>query len=158
MGAMAVRSVLLGIRCSQWTSLIKVQAKRTRERLGWCLVWRRRSIFRLREHGRRTSIFLRMILRVLCVLQGVAESLQTITVILFASKWSCLLSRIGLQDAFGEVMKVCPSFEAEDFRERYYSFLGRTTPGAARHCREGLEGHGDGCRTRRFEAGDHGRR
>ena len=38
----------------------------------------------------------------------VAEPLQTITAILPGSKWSCLLSRIVLQDALSEVMKVYP--------------------------------------------------
>ena len=36
----------------------------------------------------------------------VAELLQTITPIVFGSKWSCLLYHIVFQDALGEVVKV----------------------------------------------------
>ena len=62
--------------------------------------------------------FSREILRVLCgyfehqkrvQFEGcVAEPLQTITAILPGSKWSCLLLRIVLQDALGEVTKIYP--------------------------------------------------
>ena len=37
-----------------------------------------------------------------------AGPLQTITAILPGSKWSCLLLRLVLQDALGEVLKVYP--------------------------------------------------
>ena len=38
----------------------------------------------------------------------VAEPLYTLTAVLLAPKWSCLLLRIVLQDALSEVMKVYP--------------------------------------------------
>ena len=66
-----------------------------------------------------------MLLRVLCgyfdnqrrvKFEGcVAEPLQTITAILPGSKWSCLLLRILLQDAFSEVMKVYPPLKLTVF-------------------------------------------
>ena len=62
--------------------------------------------------------FPRQILRVLCghsehrrrvQFEGcVAEPRETITAILLASKWSCLLLRSVLQDTLGEVTKVYP--------------------------------------------------
>ena len=44
-----------------------------------------------------------------------AEPLTTITAILPGSKWSCLLLRIVLQDALGEVTKKLSIFDAEGF-------------------------------------------
>ena len=40
--------------------------------------------------------------------ESVAEPLQTITAILPAANWSCLLLRIVLQDALSEVTKIYP--------------------------------------------------
>ena len=44
-----------------------------------------------------------------------AEPLQTITAILFGSKWSCLLLRIVLQDALIDVVKVDHPMKLEVF-------------------------------------------
>ena len=69
--------------------------------------------------------FPRKILRVLCgyfehqrrvQFEGcAAEPLTTITAILPGSEWSCLLLRIVLQDALGEVTKICPSSKLRVF-------------------------------------------
>ena len=71
--------------------------------------------------------FPRKILRVLCgyfehqrrvQFEGcAAEPLTTITAILPGSKWSCLLSRIVLQDALSEVTKTCPSLKLTVFAD-----------------------------------------
>ena len=44
-----------------------------------------------------------------------AEPPRTITAILPASKWSCLLLRIVLQDALSEVTKIYPSLKLRVF-------------------------------------------
>ena len=44
-----------------------------------------------------------------------ADPLHTITVILPGSKGSCVLLRIVLEDAFSEVLKVCPPSRLEVF-------------------------------------------
>ena len=69
--------------------------------------------------------FPRKILRVLCGYfehqrrvqfeRRAAEPLTTITAILPGSKWSCLLSRIVLQDALSEVTKIYPSLKLRVF-------------------------------------------
>ena len=59
---------------------------------------------RLFEHQRRVQF------------EGcVAEPLQTITAILPGSKWSCLLLKIVLQDAFSEVTKIFPFLKLRFF-------------------------------------------
>ena len=68
--------------------------------------------------------FPRKILRVLCgyfehqrrvQFEGcVADPLQTIKSILFGSKWSCLLLRIVLQDAWSGSYKILPCVEVDD--------------------------------------------
>ena len=45
----------------------------------------------------------------------VAEPVQTITAILFGSKWSRLLRRTVLQDAFSEVLKIYPPMKLKVF-------------------------------------------
>ena len=69
--------------------------------------------------------FPRKILRVLCgyfehqrrvQFEGcAAETLQTTTAILPASKWSCLLLRLVFQDALGDVTKIYPPLTLRDF-------------------------------------------
>ena len=51
------------------------------------------------------------------------EPLQTITAILLVSNWSSLLLRIVLQDALGEVMKVCPPMKLKVFVDDIKAFL-----------------------------------
>ena len=79
----------------------------------------------------------RKILRVLCEYfehqrrvqyEGcVAERLQTITVILPRSKWSCLLLRIVLQDALSDVTQIYPPLELRVFLDDITALLmGRT--------------------------------
>ena len=75
--------------------------------------------------GRRISIFTKRILRVPCGhfehqrlvhFEGcAAEPLQTVTAILFGSKWSCLFLRLVLQDALSEVMMWVSVSDAEGF-------------------------------------------
>ena len=121
-GRMEGQSALYGRHCSTSKDMISVQAKRDQgaitfsldvadacERVSLPVVWAWATHFD----------FLREILRVLCGLfrisqrrvqfEGcVAGPLQAITAVLFRSKWSCLLLRIVLQDALGEVKKVYP--------------------------------------------------
>ena len=101
-----------GKRGSRWKERFdyRAQAKQTKERSQRCLAWLTHSsgsVSLLWGLGRRIAIFPRR-----CCLCGhlehqkrvqfegcVAEPLQTITAILFGSKWSCLLLRFVLQNA-----------------------------------------------------------
>ena len=77
--------------------------------------------------------FPRKILRVLCgyfehqrrvQFEGcVAESLRTIAAILPGSMWSCLLLRVVLQDALGEVTNIYPPFKLRGFADDITALL-----------------------------------
>ena len=53
----------------------------------------------------------------------VAEPLQTITVILPGSKWSCLLLRLVLQDALSEVTQIYPPLKLRVFADDITALL-----------------------------------
>ena len=53
----------------------------------------------------------------------VAEPLQTITVILPGSKWSCLLLRLVLQDALSEVIQIYPPLKLRVFADDITALL-----------------------------------
>ena len=59
----------------------------------------------------------------------VAEPLQTITVILPGSRWSCLHLRAVLQDALSEVTKNKPVSEVEGLCGRHHRTLERKEQG-----------------------------
>ena len=109
---------------------------------------RRQAVWAWATHFNFAKNILRVLLR--------ASEVQTFTAILLGSKWSCRLLRIVLQDAFSEVMKVYPPFEAEGLRRRYHSLHGRARQGVDRYCGEGevdKKGRREGS-----EVVDHGRR
>ena len=121
-------------------------AERTawRERARWCLIWPRRVSVSAVVWAWATQFNLpKKILRELCgclehqrrvQFEGcAAEQLQTITAILPKSKWSCLLLRLVLQDALGEVMKVYPAMKLKVFVGDITAFV--TKQRTATHCR-----------------------
>ena len=115
-----------------WETLLKMERFDSRAGSIWCLVWPRHLSGSVSQWcGRR--FFSRYILRALCAnfehqrrvqFEGcVAEPLQTITAILFGSKWSCLLLRVVLQDALSEVMKVYPPLNLRVFVDDITAFM-----------------------------------
>ena len=68
-----------------------------------------------------------------------AEPLTTITAILPGSKWSCLLLRIVLQDALGEVTKICPSSKLRVFVDDITAFVKGRNKDVAEMAKKGDE-------------------
>ena len=132
MGAMEMRSVLLGKRCLEM------------ERFDYkaCEV----------DQGAIT-----LVLDLAKAFLGCGDARQfsqmrggPITAILSGSTWSCLPLRIVLQDALSKVVKVVSASEVEGFCGGHHSFHGGAVQRACRYCREGFDVYTRNCRGELF--------
>ena len=91
-----------GKRCSRWKDLTTARAEKTKERSHWCMIWLTLSsapvfvdLGDAFQNSQDSSASAMRVLRRVQFERRVAEPLQTITAILFGSKWSWSCNQRG---------------------------------------------------------------